>query len=131
MAALDLAHQQNRIERDPQGADAAWRARQRQFYQHDWVVFAKTPLGGPAQVLEYLSRYTHRTTIGNERIRAIGQEDVAFTVRADNQGGKRLQRINGPVSVLQAGAFAGYRNPGRLALLAGAAGVLPQGRGSP
>ncbi len=37
---------------------------QRQLYQHDWVVYAKTPLGGPAQVLEYLSRYTHRTAIG-------------------------------------------------------------------
>lgn len=95
MAALSVAHQQNRIERDPQGADAPWRERQRQLYQHDWVVYAKTPLGGPAQVLEYLSRYTHRTAIGNERIRAISQEDVAFTVRADEQGGKRLQRLSG------------------------------------
>ena len=39
-----------------------------ELYRHDWVVYAKTPLGGPAQVLEYLSRYTHRTAIGNERI---------------------------------------------------------------
>ena len=31
----------------------------------------RPPLGGPAQVLEYLSRYTHRTAIGNERIRAV------------------------------------------------------------
>src|SRR5437867_9711151 len=24
-----------------------------------WVVYAKRPLGGPAQVIEYLGRYTH------------------------------------------------------------------------
>ncbi|MEN9437343.1 MAG: hypothetical protein RIR09_1998 [Pseudomonadota bacterium] len=95
MAALSAAHQQSRIERDPQGADTPWRTRQRQLYQHDWVVYAKTPLGGPVQVLEYLSRYTHRTAIGNERIRAIDQKDVAFTVRADELGGKRLQRLPG------------------------------------
>ena len=26
----------------------------------DWIVYAKRPFGGPAQVLEYLGRYTHR-----------------------------------------------------------------------
>ena len=48
----------------------------------DWVVDAKTPLGGPAQVLEYLSRYTHRTAISHERIRAVTTGEVAFAVRA-------------------------------------------------
>lgn len=69
------------------------------------VIYAKSPLGGPAQVLEYLSRYTHRTAISNERIRSINTEEVAFTVRAENKegskgekagkGGKRLVRIAG------------------------------------
>ena len=59
------------------------------------MVYAKTPLGGPAQVLEYLSRYTHRTAIGNERIRAISQREVVFTVRADHHGGKRRIRLDG------------------------------------
>jgi len=58
-------------------------------------VYAKAPLGGPTQVLEYLSRYTHRTAIGNERIRAVTQSEVAFTVRADEHGGKRLLRLEG------------------------------------
>lgn len=31
-------------------------------HAHDWVVYAKQPLGGPAQVLEYLARYTHRVS---------------------------------------------------------------------
>ena len=65
MAALACAHRDDCTPRDPQGQDALWRERRRQLYQHDWVVYAKTPLGGPAQVLEYLSRYTHRTAISN------------------------------------------------------------------
>jgi hypothetical protein len=58
-------------------------------------VYAKTPLGGPAQVLEYLSRYTHRTAISNERIRSVSDQEVTFSVRADDKGGKRLQRLEG------------------------------------
>src|SRR6266480_2820507 len=29
----------------------------------EWVVYAKPPFGGPAQVLNYLGRYTHRIAI--------------------------------------------------------------------
>jgi hypothetical protein len=66
------------------------------LYRHDWVVYAKTPLGGPAQVLDYLSRYTHRTAIGNERIKAItAADEVIFSVRADDRGGKKLLRLPG------------------------------------
>jgi len=65
------------------------------MYRHDWVVYAKTPLGGAAQVLEYLSRYTHRTAISNERIRALDAEQVVFTVRADEKGGKRMRKLEG------------------------------------
>jgi hypothetical protein len=36
-----------------------------------WNVYAKHPFGGPAQVLAYLSRYTHRIAIGNRRILAL------------------------------------------------------------
>lgn len=95
MAALTTAHKGGHIEHDPQGQDANWRQRQRQLYLHDWVVYAKTPLGGPAQVLEYLSRYTHRTAISNERIRSVGEREVAFTVRSDDHGGKRMVRLEG------------------------------------
>jgi hypothetical protein len=95
VAALIRARHQGDIEHDPQGGSKAWCERQRQLYKHDWVVYAKAPLGGPAQVLEYLSRYTHRTATSNERIRAINSEEVAFTVRANDQGGKRLVRLQG------------------------------------
>ena len=37
----------------------------------------------------------HRTAIGNQRIRAIGESDVMFTVRADDHGGKHPIRLDG------------------------------------
>ncbi len=95
MAALQAAHAGGLIEHDPQGQDVVWRERQRALYKNDWVVYAKTALGGPAQVLEYLSRYTHRTAIGNERIRAITPHEVVFSVRADDRGAKRSIRLDG------------------------------------
>ena len=95
LAALRGARKTGLIGRDPQRDDAQWRQRQRALYKHDWVVYAKTPLGGAAQTLEYLSRYTHRTAIGNQRIRRIDANGVAFTARADAKGGKRMVRLDG------------------------------------
>jgi hypothetical protein len=95
MAALAAARKGGKINRDPQGQDTEWSKRQKQLYKHNWVVYSKTPLGGPAQVLEYLSRYTHRTAISNERIRSVSTEQVAFTVRADDHGGKRMVKLAG------------------------------------
>ena len=95
LAALAAAHKAGDLEHDPQAQPDAWAQRQRQLYKHDWVVYAKTPLGGPAQVLEYLSRYTHRTAISNERIKAVTEREVVFSARADDKGGKRTVRLAG------------------------------------
>ena len=95
MAALTAAHQAGTLVRDPDGQHARRRTRHRALDRHHWVVYAKTPLGGPAQVLEYLSRYTHRTAIGNQRIRAISAQQVTITVRADDHGGKQRVLIEG------------------------------------
>ena len=46
-----------------------------------WNVYAKRPFGGPAQVLEYLGRYTHRVAINNHRITNIADGKVTFTAR--------------------------------------------------
>jgi Putative transposase/Transposase zinc-binding domain len=43
-----------------------------------WVVYCKAPFAGPAQVLRYLSRYTHRVAISNRRLVAAGSEAIAF-----------------------------------------------------
>ena len=95
MAALKAARQDGQLARDPDREDAAWNARQKALYRHQWVVYAKAPMGGPAQVLEYLSRYSHRTAISNERIGAISERDVVVSVRADDKGGKRHVRLAG------------------------------------
>jgi predicted nucleic acid-binding Zn ribbon protein len=95
MAALQQAHQQDWLPRDPQGADEQWRQRSRTLYKHPWVVYAKTPLGGPAQVLEYLARYTHRTALSNERIVGMSATHVTLRVRADAHGGKRIVQLPG------------------------------------
>jgi len=44
----------------------------------EWVVYAKRPFGGPAAVLAYLSRYTHRVAIANSRLVAIDDAGVTF-----------------------------------------------------
>jgi Putative transposase/Transposase zinc-binding domain len=44
----------------------------------EWVVYAKPPFGGPAQVLEYLGRYTHRVALSNDRILAMDEDEVTF-----------------------------------------------------
>jgi len=46
-----------------------------------WVVYAKAPFGGPQQVLEYLSQYTHRVAISNSRILAYENHQVTFRWR--------------------------------------------------
>jgi hypothetical protein len=74
---------------------SAWQHLKQGLYAHDWVVYAKQPLGGPQAVLDYLGRYTHRVAISNERIIGIANDHVAFRVRADAEGKKRLLRLAG------------------------------------
>ena len=43
-----------------------------------WVVYAKPPFAGPAQVLEYVGRYTHRVAISNNRLLDIEDGSIRF-----------------------------------------------------
>jgi hypothetical protein len=65
---------------DHQGlADAkAFRAFLEPCRKIHWHVYAKSPFGGPEQVLAYLARYTHRIAISNSRLVAFDGERVAF-----------------------------------------------------
>jgi hypothetical protein len=45
----------------------------------DWVVYAKPPFGGPAQVIDYLARYTHRVAISNHRLLKLEDGRVTFS----------------------------------------------------
>jgi Putative transposase/Transposase zinc-binding domain len=74
----DLAHLAN------PGAFSAHLAAVRRV---DWIVYAKKPFGGSAQVLAYLGRYTHRVAIANSRIQACDDDHVAFSWKDYRDGG--------------------------------------------
>ena len=57
----------------------AFAARLDQLRRIEWVVYAKPPFGGPAQVLAYLGRYTHRVAIANSRLISLSDGKVRFT----------------------------------------------------
>jgi hypothetical protein len=60
-------------------APQAFARRLAELRRLDWVVYAKPPFGGPAQVLAYLGRYTHRVAIANSRLISLADGKVRFT----------------------------------------------------
>jgi hypothetical protein len=55
----------------------------------EWVVYAKRPFAGPAQVLAYLGRYTHRVAISNTRLVKLDGDQVSFRWRDYRHHDKR------------------------------------------
>ena len=99
--ALDAARKAGSLRHDAAKDDTAWRKLFAELRRHDWVVYAKQPLGGPAQVLEYLGRYTHRVAISNERILGMEGGVVRFRMRDSAHGNRKK------VMRLAAGEFIG------------------------
>ena len=72
----------------------------------EWVVYAKRPFAGPAAVLAYLSRYTHRVAISNQRLVAMDERGVTFRWKdyrsqapnAIQDDDARPERVHAPVS---------------------------------
>ena len=94
VAALERAREEGKLRAEAPRSEAswteaAWAALLTRLYAHDWVVYAKQPLGGPEQVLEYLGRYTHRVAISNERILGIERDTVRLRVRDSAHGNRR------------------------------------------
>jgi hypothetical protein len=58
-----------------------------------WVVYAKPPFSGPEAVLAYLSRYTHRVAISNQRLLAFGEAAVTFRYKDYRCGAADRQRV--------------------------------------
>jgi Putative transposase/Transposase zinc-binding domain len=82
LAALTAAFERGQIHLAG-STEALTDSRQRQALLNDlatqpWVVYAKSPMAGPAQVLEYLSRYTHRVALSNERLLSMSKHSVRF-----------------------------------------------------
>ena len=53
-----------------------------------WMVYAKQAMGGPAQVLRYLGRYTHRIAISNHRLLGFDGQRVTFRWKDYAHGSK-------------------------------------------
>ncbi|MBI4483152.1 MAG: transposase [Acidobacteria bacterium] len=76
----------------------------------------QAPFGGPAQVLDYLARYTHRVALSNDRLVQLQDGKVTFRWR-DYRYGSRLRLMT-----LDADEFI------RRFLLPAAAPAFPQSR---
>jgi hypothetical protein len=94
IAALEAQRSRGRMCPDAALTDREWRNLLAALRRHDWVVYAKQPLGGPAQVLDYLARYTHKVAISNERLVSLAHGQVAFCVRDSANGNrKRVEEL--------------------------------------
>lgn len=78
---------------------AAFRSHLDRVRHINWVVFAKSPVAGAEQVLNYVGRYTHRVAIANNRIVDIEDGKVRFRWK-DYRDGDRQK-----VMALEAGEF--------------------------
>jgi hypothetical protein len=59
----------------------------------EWVVYAKRPFAGPAQVLAYLARYTHRVAIGNSRLVKLDDQQVSFRWKDYRANGRSKHKV--------------------------------------
>jgi len=83
----------------PLAAPAAFTTWLDQLRPPGWVVYAKRSFAGPAQVLEYLGRYTHRVALSNDRLLSLTDGSVRFRWK-DYADGDRVK-----VMVLHAEEF--------------------------
>jgi hypothetical protein len=85
LAGLERAFEKHQLtlagQLAPLQSPAAFAALLRTAAKPNWVVYAKRPFAGPAQVLTYLSRYTHRIAIANSRLLAMADGKVTFRWR--------------------------------------------------
>jgi len=85
LAALQRAFQNRELtlagQLAPLQSPSTFAALLRTAARPNWVVYAKRPFAGPAQVLTYLSRYTHRVAIANSRLVSMTDDKVSFLWR--------------------------------------------------
>lgn len=74
---------------------AAFQSMIQTLYKTKWVVYAKKPFAGPKYVLNYLSRYTHKIALSNNRIKAIHHDSVTFSYR-DRKHNNALKEMTLP-----------------------------------
>jgi hypothetical protein len=64
-------------------------------WKHDWVVYTKEPFAGPASVVEYLGRYTHKIAISNHRLLDIDDHGVTFRWRDYRDNRQKTLSLDG------------------------------------
>ncbi len=69
----------------------------RKLRRKKWVVYAKEAFGGSQKAYHYLSRYTHRVAISNQRLVSLAAGKVTFQARDNHRPGqKRLVTLTAP-----------------------------------
>ena len=68
---------------------AAFRRYLAPVWNTKWVVYAKRPFAGPAQVLDYVGRYTHRVAISNNRLVSMDDGKVRFRWKDYRDGNRQ------------------------------------------
>ena len=58
-----------------------------------WVVYANAPFAGPEAVLAYLSRYTHRVAISNQRLLSFDESGVTLRYKDYRRQGPERQQV--------------------------------------
>ena len=82
---LKILHNENKL--FPEGGNQALKKQKAfqkiidTFYETDWITYAKKPFRNVNTVIEYLSRYTHRIAISNQRILMVKNDKVYFKYR--------------------------------------------------
>jgi hypothetical protein len=86
---------QGRLRLGPATDPAATAALLAGLRRRPWVVYAKPPFGDAERVLKYLSRYTHRVAIANQRLTYVGAGVVRFRYRHYAAGGREQEMTLG------------------------------------
>jgi hypothetical protein len=72
-------------------APRAFEAFLSQLYAKDWIVYAKEPSSGPDTMLKYLTRYTHRVALSNDRLSAYDGQNVRLSYKDYADGCRRKE----------------------------------------
>jgi DNA-directed RNA polymerase subunit RPC12/RpoP len=76
---------------EPLSANRKFQKLLRQATRMSWVVYSKRPFAGPEQVLAYLSRYTHRVGISNQRLGKLEGNALTFDYKDYADGARHKE----------------------------------------
>jgi hypothetical protein len=63
------------------------------LFKKPWVIYSKAPFAGAAKMLDYLSRYTHRVALTNQRLLKLDGDQVTLSYRDRRDGDRRKAMV--------------------------------------